>query len=322
MTSRNHGEQPLSLTWVAVISGFSSCTAEFVTFPFDWAKTRLQLSGQTTPTHNVHSFKPTPSPIVPNVRKGMLKVMFDASKKEGFGVLFTGLRPALLRQATYGTLKMTLYQHFKGVFSSRTKIRSDYSNALSAVASGALSSAICTPTDLVKVRLQGGETRYQYTGLMDAFVSIVKGEGWKGLYKGVVPTTQRATLITLLTLPTYDFAKKVLLSKDHDRWSFHSRDDVYTHFLASIFSAVVSTLGTQPIDVMKTRMMNQPFDEHGKGLLYNSSLDCMVKTVRTEGITACWKGTIPTFFRSGPWLIVFWCTYEQLKRLGYFTHSL
>jgi len=229
---------------------------------------------------------------------------------------------ALLRQATYGTLKMTMYQHLKGVFSSKTHLRTDYSNILSAVASGALSSAICTPTDLVKVRLQGGEARYQYNGLMDAFISIVKGEGWKGLYKGVVPTTQRATLITLLTLPTYDFAKTVLLSKDHERWSFHSRDDVYTHFLASIFSAVVSTLGTQPIDVMKTRMMNQPFDENGVGVLYRSSMDCMIKTVKTEGMTACWKGTIPTFFRSGPWLIVFWCTYEQLKRLGYLTHSL
>jgi hypothetical protein len=42
------------------------------------------------------------------------------------------------------------------------------------------------------------------------------------------------------------------------------RDDVFTHFSASIFSAVVSTLGTQPIDVMKTRMMNQPFDQNGR----------------------------------------------------------
>jgi len=97
MSSRKYNEQNLSLSWVAVISGFSSCTAEFVTFPFDWAKTRLQLRGQLTPTVNFHSFKPIPYPITPVSRQGMLRVMFEASKSEGLGVLFTGLRPGFNR---------------------------------------------------------------------------------------------------------------------------------------------------------------------------------------------------------------------------------
>jgi len=314
MNSRNGNQQHLSLPFVAIISAISSCSAEFVTFPFDWAKSRLQLLGQSNVSAPLSSLQSTRS----GSHKGMVRVMVDATRNEGPSVLFTGLKPALLRQATYGTFKMTLYQHFKGVLSSKTKLRSDSVNIISAVGSGALSSAICNPTDLMKVRLQSGDFRYQYNGLLDAFSSIVKAEGWRGLYKGVIPTTQRATLITLLTLPTYDFAKKVLL----EHKVFEYRDNMYTHFLASTFSAVVSTLGTQPIDVMKTRMMNQPFDEHGRGVLYRSSWDCLQKTVRMEGIGACWSGTVPTFFRSGPWLIVFWCAYEQLKRIGYQTHQL
>lgn len=304
----------LSLSYVAMISAIASCSAELCTFPFDWAKTRLQLNGQIgTPfssTLHSHSFHSTSTS-----HQGMLRVLYEGISKRGPLEVFSGLKPALVRQATYGTLKMTMYQYFKEKFFHKNMKR-EYTNIISAVVSGALSSAICTPTDLIKVRLQGGDPKFQYRGMMHAFISIIKLEGWSGLYKGMWPTTQRATLITLLTLPTYDFAKNTLLQKDHERWYFHSKDDVSTHFLASIFSAVVSTLGTQPIDVVKSRMMNQPFDERGIGILYQSSFDCLIKTIRTEGIFACWKGTLPTFFRSGPWCIVFWCTYERLIQIS------
>jgi solute carrier family 25 protein 14/30 len=85
------------------------------------------------------------------------------------------------------------------------------------------SSALCNPTDVIKVRMQSGDPRFQYRGVTDALISIVRVEGMRGLYKGVWPTTQRAVLITVTTLPTYDLAKKTLLQKDHDRWSFHSK---------------------------------------------------------------------------------------------------
>lgn len=324
MGQRAKEKPQFSLPYVAVISGVASCTAEFATFPFDWAKTRLQLNGQIG-LSNVSSIS-TPRNLAQygsrSAHQGMFRTIYEGVSKEGPFALFNGLKPALVRQATYGTLKMTMYQHFKERFANK-KMRGDHVNLISAAASGALSSALCNPTDLVKVRLQGGDPKFQYRGMTDAFSSIVRLEGWKGLYKGVWPTTQRATLITLLTLPTYDFAKQALLNKDHELWNFHSKDDFGTHFLASIFSAVVSTLGTQPIDVVKSRMMNQPFDENGVGVLYRSSFDCLVKTVQTEGLFACWKGVIPTFFRSGPWCILFWCTYEQLMRITVHTpHSL
>lgn len=52
---------------------------------------------------------------------------------------------------------------------------------------GGISSSLCNPTDLVKVRLQadlgrGGVKRYR--GLWHAFSSIVRAEGVTGLYRG------------------------------------------------------------------------------------------------------------------------------------------
>ena len=58
--------------------------------------------------------------------------------------------------------------------------------------------------------------------------------------------------------------------------------------LSSICSGLVaSSLGT-PADVMKTRMMNQPY-RNGRGVYYKSTLDCLVQTVSVGVIRVCEK---------------------------------
>ena len=41
-------------------------------------------------------------------------------------------------------------------------------------------------------------------------------------------------------------------------------------------------MGT-PADVVKARIMNQPTDEKGRGLVYKNSLDCFITTIKGEG---------------------------------------
>lgn len=40
-----------------------------------------------------------------------------------------------------------------------------------------------------------------------------------------------------------------------------------------------------------------------------------MQTVRTEGFLALYKGFVPTWLRMGPWNVIFFLTYEQLKHL-------
>lgn len=64
--------------------------------------------------------------------------------------------------------------------------------------------------------------------------------------------------------------------------------------------------------------MNQrriKLSDGGIGLrVYNGTLDCFVQTFKNEGFWAFYKGFIPTLFRLGPWNIIFFVTYEQLKK--------
>lgn len=48
--------------------------------------------------------------------------------------------------------------------------------------------------------------------------------------------------------------------------------------------------------------------------IYKGSIDCGIQTVRNEGFRALYKGFIPAWLRMGPWNIIFFITYEQLKQ--------
>jgi hypothetical protein len=49
---------------------------------------------------------------------------------------------------------------------------------------------------LVQVRLQASATGTRYTGIIDAVTNIVRVDGVTGLWRGVVPTVQRAAVLT------------------------------------------------------------------------------------------------------------------------------
>lgn len=278
-----------------MISSVASCTAEALSFPCDLAKTRLQLQGVM-------------QPAPPTQYTGMWHVLRSVPLEQNQGIagLYRGLQPALVRQCTYGTLKVVLYEELK---SGLSKAAPDMPLAAVSVSSsfvaGTLSSAVCTPTDLLKVRMQAGRRPYKNT--WHAATSIVRDEGWTTLYKGAAPTTQRAVVVTVLNLSTYD------IFKSHLMHTYKFQDDIAAHLIGSALTGVFATFGTQPIDVMKSRIMDQPVDSHGKGLLYRSTWHCFRTTVKKEGYQALWKGTVPSLCRSVPWLVIFWVTFEGLK---------
>ena len=45
---------------------------------------------------------------------------------------------------------------------------------------------------------------------------------------------------------------------------------------------VGAIMGT-PADVVKARIMNQATDQYGRGLVYKSSVDCAMQTIKGEG---------------------------------------
>lgn len=174
---------------------------------------------------------------------------------------------------------------------------------------------VASPADLVKVRMQADGhmvsqgLQPRYSGPFDALNKIIRAEGIRGLWKGVFPNVQRAFLVNMGELACYDHAKRFVIQNRI------SEDNIYAHSLASVMSGLSATALSCPADVVKTRMMNQAMSNKER-ILYNSSYDCLVKTVKIEGLKALWKGFFPTWARLGPWQFVFWVSYEKLRQIA------
>ena len=74
---------------------------------------------------------------------------------------------------------------------------------------GSVSSAVATPTDVIKVRMQARATG-GLGGFLTVARDIARSEGVGGLWKGVCPTAQRAALVAGVQLPAYDLVKQRL----------------------------------------------------------------------------------------------------------------
>eukprot|EP00992_Anisonema_acinus_P012640 TRINITY_DN8258_c0_g1_i1.p2 TRINITY_DN8258_c0_g1~~TRINITY_DN8258_c0_g1_i1.p2 ORF type:complete len:120 (-),score=41.84 TRINITY_DN8258_c0_g1_i1:52-411(-) len=111
-------------------------------------------------------------------------------------------------------------------------------------------------------------------------------------------------LVNLGELASYDSFKQALLRRGLP-------DSTLCHFLASVGSGFVSSLCSTPADVVKTRRMMAaaPGTAVPRG-----ALRCGAQILRTEGPRALYKGFFPTWARLGPWQLVFWVSYERLRR--------
>ncbi|KAJ7943438.1 mitochondrial uncoupling protein 3 [Quillaja saponaria] len=288
-------EQGYKRTYAKILlTSLSAMVAETTTFPIDITKTRLQLHGESlSSTYPTNAFR-VASAIV---------------REQGPLGLYKGLSPAIIRHLFYTPIRIVGYEHLRNFVSADNGSLSLPAKAVAGGASGVVAQVVASPADLVKVRMQvDGRMASQglqprYSGPFDAFNKIIRAEGLQGLWKGVFPNVQRSFLVNMGELACYDQAKNFVIQNKI------SEDNVFAHTLAS------ATVLSCPADVVKTRMMNQAGSRERK-IMYSSSYDCLVKTVRIEGLRALWKGFFPTWARLGPWQFVFWVSYEQFRQIA------
>lgn len=223
--------------------------------------------------------------------------MFDCGKKiykqEGLRALYSGIAPAILRQSVYGTLKFGCYYSLKNFLVQHYyegEGENMYINVSCAALAGALSSAIANPTDVLKVRMQVHGRRANRVPLYKCFYEIYRTEGAKGLYRGVMPTSQRAMTIAAVELPVYDLCKDYLLESVGDR--------PVNHFISSFVASLLAAIASCPIDVIRTRLMAQRkiLNSYGSTSVaqstayFSNSFECLASILRNEGFMALYKG--------------------------------
>jgi len=273
-------------------AGLAACIADMFTFPLDTTKVRLQIQGE--------------GGVVAVQSSGVLRTLANIVKYEGVTALYSGIVPGLQRQMAFSAIRIGAYETVRESYREMTGARDGLQmlgvRIAAGVTTGTLAILVAQPTDVVKVRMQAAGKNNKYKGVVDAYLSIARQEGFKsGLYRGTMPNIARNCIINVGETVVYDAAKEYIIN------SKLMVDGIQCHLASAVVAGITATLVASPVDVVKTRFMNSP---SGK---YRGALHCAVSTARSEGFLAFYKGFSASCLRLVSWNIALWLSYEQLK---------
>ncbi|KAL2162445.1 hypothetical protein VTH06DRAFT_7358 [Thermothelomyces fergusii] len=162
--------------------GIAGITSVVFTYPLDIVRTRLSIQSASFAELGER----------PKKLPGMWKTMASMYKTEGGIVaLYRGIIPTVAGVAPYVGLNFMTYEFVRQYLT----LEGDQNpSAARKLVAGAISGAVaqtCTyPFDVLRRRFQINTMSgmgYQYKGLMDAVRVIITQEGFRGLYKGIIP---------------------------------------------------------------------------------------------------------------------------------------
>ncbi|NXL17023.1 DIC protein, partial [Setophaga kirtlandii] len=239
------------------------------------------------------------------VKMRMTGMAMHVIRTDGFLALYNGLSASLCRQMTYSLTRFGIYETAKNRMSNQGP-PPFYQKVLLAAVGGFTGGFVGTPADMVNVRMQNdmkqppNQRRKGWARSARAWQPAVGKEGVKKLFSGASVASLRGALVTVGQLSCYDQAKQLVLAT-----GFLS-DNVFTHFLSSFIAGLCATFLCQPLDVLKTRLMNS----HGE---YQGVVHCAMETAKL-GPLAFYKGFVPAAVRLVPQTVLTFLFLEQLRK--------
>ena len=205
--------------------------------------------------------------------KGIVATATSIIKNDGVGALYKGLGSALLRQVTYGTIRIGVYRYLSDQEIKINKTVSFNKKFMYSLFSGAVGSLFGNPFDVVLVRMQSDNTlpvdqRRNYKGVVDALSRMIKDEGITSLWKGYIISMLRAVSMTSAMLTTNDEVKEKV---NHLRGL--KKSDTLTNLSAAAISGVACSFFSMPFDNVKTKLQKMKCRPDGS-MPYKGILDC------------------------------------------------
>lgn len=272
-------------------SAVGALLAETSTLPTDVVKVRLQVQ------QNAAGAGPRYS--------GFADCVMQTAKSEGALALWKGLTPALVRQVSYTSLSLVIYEpirdfYQKALGGAGSDSKPTYAQRLAAGGTaGGLAISVFNPAEVVKTQVQTNSEGH--LRMRDVITRVWAKEGLAGFWAGVKPNVARTFLVNAAELGTYDEAKT--------RLTPYLGEGLLSHVGASGCAGFTSACVSTPADVVKTRLMNAAGGEQRyRGVLHAGS-----SILSEEGPSALYKGFLPICVRKLVWCAVFFVSYERIR---------
>ncbi|XP_058965049.1 tricarboxylate transport protein, mitochondrial [Pocillopora verrucosa] len=243
------------------------------TFPTEYVKTQVQLDERAA--------KP--------MYKGPLDCAAKTVKNHGFFGLYRGLSSLLYGSIPKASVRFAMFEFLKNNMVDDKGKLTQVQTLLCGLGAGVAEAVIIVcPMETVKVKFIHDQTQPnpKYKGFFNGVGTIVRTEGFGGVYKGLTATVIKQGTNQMIRFFVYSNLKNYLQGGDPSV----DIGSIKTFCIGGVAGAA-SVFGNTPVDVVKTRM--QGLDAHK----YKNTLDCVMRIIKYEGLKAFYKGTVPRLGR-------------------------
>jgi solute carrier family 25 (adenine nucleotide translocator) protein 4/5/6/31 len=233
-------------------------------------------------------------------------------KEQGFWSLWRGNLANVIRYFPTQALNFAFKDTYKRIFMEGIDKNKQFfkffmMNLASGGAAGATSLCFVYPLDFARTRLAadvGKGASREFQGLGDCLVKIFKSDGPIGLYRGFFVSVQGIIIYRAAYFGMFDTAKSVASGGGKEKLNFFAAWGIAQ--VVTVGSGILS----YPWDTVRRRMMMQ---SGRKEIMYKNTLDCALKIVKNEGISAMFKGALSNVFRGTGGALVL-AIYDEIQK--------
>jgi solute carrier family 25 citrate transporter 1 len=269
--------------WKASLSGGITGGLEIcITFPTEFVKTMQQLYPEYS-------------------KKGSMACVRETLAKHGPMGLYRGLSCLVFFSVPKAAVRFGSKEALDSyVFTKHTA----GSIFMSGACAGALEALfVVTPMETLKVKLIHDRLMPEpkYSGFFHGVRSIYAAQGWRGIYKGPVPTVIKQSSNQAIRFTVYEEIKSNLEAM------FPDSPLTLQTIIAGGIAGAASVLGNNPIDVIKTNMQGL------NSAKYKGTVDCFMQIVKAEGVRGLYKGTVPRLARVVADVAITFTLFEHIR---------
>lgn len=259
--------------------------------PLDLVKVRMQVQGHIS------------------IYQGTLKAFSSIYQANGLSGFYQGLAPNLTGSVISWGAYFLLYESIKEQMNrGGTIVLGPQHHMVAAAEAGLITALLTNPIWVIKTRmcLQNPNQPGNYRGLINAFVRIGREEGFRGFYKGVVPSLFGVSHGALQFM-AYEELKKMF---QRDR---RTQLDVQEYLFVAATSKAFASFATYPYQVIRSKLQSQKGNVNKTDAVYKGTIDACKKIFLNEGLGGFYRGIVPSILRVMPATCITFLVYESIS---------
>ncbi|XP_075223822.1 putative tricarboxylate transport protein, mitochondrial [Lycorma delicatula] len=262
-------------TFKGILAGGIAGGAEIlVSYPTEYIKTQLQLDEQPGKNKRYNGF---------------MDVIKKTVKERGVFGLYRGVNIFLFFSVPKGAVRFGSFETLKSWTADERGNLNAKMRALCGLVAGVNEAIfVVTPMETMKVKYINDQRleKPRYRGLIHSIATILKEDGFKGIYQGVTATILKEGSNQAIRFYLFETLKNKYRDGDP---TVHVPKVLVSLF--GIIAGVTSVFANNPVDVIKTRMQGLEASK------YSSTWNCVQTVWKNEGLLAFYKGTTARLLR-------------------------